>query len=155
MGPTRSLLAGLALLFGGCVSATTPDDGTRRHIAELEEEDVELHAERAALGRRFGAVLESVHPPSGEAHVVVSCPGCLACPAIDAVVIDVRPELELVVLDKGKQDGVKVGYSFTVYLGTIFKGIVHITDVQEGTSTGSIRSTKAPILRGDSATTVL
>jgi hypothetical protein len=138
MGQTRSLLAGVALVLAGCVSATAPDDSARRHVVELEEENAELHAERDALDRRFGAVMETVYQPS-----------------IEGLVVEVNPERQLVVIDKGAQHEVEVGFVFTVYSGTTFKGLVRITDVREEMSSGAIFGEKNPIARGDSATTTL
>jgi hypothetical protein len=41
---------------------------------------------------------------------------------IDAQVLEVKPALGLITLNKGLSDGVRVGLAFDVYLGTIYKG---------------------------------
>lgn len=76
-------------------------------------------------------------------------------PSIEAVILEVRPELGLVILNKGERDGVKKDYVFDVYRWSTYKGQVRIQDVQEGESTGLILNEMNPIGRGDAATTSL
>jgi hypothetical protein len=76
-------------------------------------------------------------------------------PLIEAVVLEVKPDLELLVLDRGEKDGVKVGFVFDVYRGSTYKGQVRIQDVQETTSSGRIVHAMNPMANGDSATTQL
>jgi hypothetical protein len=123
--------------------ASSPE--AERRIAELEEENALLREQVDALSARLGETLIN----SGNAPVRPSFP------SIEALVLDVKRELELVVLDKGKMDGVEVGFVFDVYRGATYRGLVRITDVQNGISVGKILSQKSPIVRGDSATTSL
>jgi hypothetical protein len=137
MSPTRSLLACFAMVLAGCVSATAPDDGARRLDAKLEEESAALYAERVMLNRRFEGCIDVLLPP------------------IEGLVLEVNPERQIVVIDKGAQHDVEVGFVFTVFSGTTYKGLVRITDVREEMSAGAIFGEKHTIVRGDSATTVL
>lgn len=76
-------------------------------------------------------------------------------PAIDAVVLEVNHTLGVVVLNKGLQDGVRVGYHFDVYLGTKYKGFVLVEDAQEATCSARILNEASEIATGDSAATEL
>lgn len=79
----------------------------------------------------------------------------LVPPPIDASILEMEPSSKLVVLDKGKEDFVEIGYVFDVYRGSTYKGRVKVTEVQERTCTCEILSEKNPIVAGDSATTTL
>jgi len=74
---------------------------------------------------------------------------------IDAAVLEVDHDLQTVVLDKGQEDGARVGYTFHVYRGKKYKGTVLVTEVRETTCSARIADVKSPIAVGDSATTVL
>jgi uncharacterized protein DUF6438 len=74
---------------------------------------------------------------------------------IDAVVLEVDHELQIIVLDKGLKDGARVGYLLDVYLDSKYKGIVQVEEVQETTCLARILSEKNAIAVGDSATTSL
>lgn len=115
-------------------------------IAELEEENTPLEEQVNSLRARLEHILQVVG-----ASVSID----LVVPRVDASVLDVHRALKLVVLDKGKKDGVEPGFDFHVYRGSTFKGMVKIQDVRETTSTGLIFSEKNPIEAGDSAGTVL
>jgi hypothetical protein len=127
----------------GCVTRATSPAAERR-IAELERENAELKGQVETLGKRLEGVVHT------DVLFSTICP-----PAIEAMVLDVKRDLNLVVLNKGKKDDVKVGYVFDVYLGSTYKGQVRIQDVQEGMSSGLIINEVNPIARGDSATTSL
>lgn len=81
--------------------------------------------------------------------------GVVESQRIDAEVLEVTSELKLVVVNKGRLDGVQVGTTFLVYLGSQYKGQVLIQAVHETTSSGLILSEKKSISVGDSATTSL
>jgi hypothetical protein len=132
------------MVLSSCVSAsrTSPED--QRRIAELEEENSVLRTELDTLRKRLDLIIRV--DPVGEHGVP---------PPIDALVLEVSSEPMLVVLDKGEQDGVELGFVFDLYLGSTCKGQVRITEVQRRTSTGTILFQKHAIARGDSATTQL
>jgi prefoldin subunit 5 len=113
----------------------------------------DLKSERSALQdqvQQLNTRLEVVFAQTGlDASIL------FAQPKIDANVLDVNPELKLVVLNKGQKDGVKPGFTFSVYRGSEYKGEVRIQDVQESMSSGLIKQSRAAISRGDSATTRL
>lgn len=115
-------------------------------IGDLEGEKVALASDVEKLQTRLDVVVKRTNTPLNE--VMVQKP-------IDAVVLDVNKDLKLVILNKGKKDEVKVGYTFDVYRGTQYKGQVQIRDVQEGISSGIITSEASPIGKGDSASTSL
>lgn len=140
----------LACLIGpmllGCASQADSHEECSRRIAELEVENRALSEQIDALESRLQLVLERTG-----VHVINDA----WPPPIDALVLDVNRDLKLVVLNKGKQDGVKEGYTFTIYRGSQYKGLVRVQDVQEGMCSALITGEKAPIERGDSATTSL
>jgi hypothetical protein len=115
-------------------------------IADLQGERTALQDQVAQLNTR----LEVVFSETG-----LDASSVFAQPKIDANVLDVNPDLNLVVLNKGQKDGVKPGYTFSVYRGSEYKGEVRIQDVQESMSSGLIKQARAAINRGDSATTRL
>jgi hypothetical protein len=117
--------------------------GSPSLIEKLELENAALREQVQTLRNRLGEVQG------------VDVPICLSFPAIDAHVLEVSRDSKLVVLDRGEQAGVEVGYVFDVYLGSRYKGRVRITTVQASTSSGLILSEKNPIAAGDNATTVL
>ncbi len=123
----------------GCATTSRTDIASAERIDELERENANLREQIETLQEM---VAQSI-PPFG-----------VACgPRIEATVLDVQHDLRLVVLDKGKKDGVKVGYVFFISPGSTYKGAVRIQDVQEGMSSGLILNEKSLIARGDFATT--
>jgi len=115
-------------------------------IGDLEKEKADLVAQVDSLNTRLEVIFRKTNLTAGEVF---------AQPKIDAVVLDVNKDLKFVVLNKGKKDDVKVGYTFDVYRGSQFKGQVRIQDVQDGISSGLIINEMNPIGRGDSASTSL
>src|SRR5262245_1960510 len=85
----------------------------------------------------------------------IKLPDVMAQPAIEARGLDVKKDLKLVILNKGKKDEVKVGYVFDIYRGSQYKGQVRIQDVQETMCSALILHEMNSIGRGDSATTSL
>src|SRR5262249_21786348 len=79
--------------------------------------------------------------------------GALDTPAIVARVLEVDEELHRVVLDKGLDDGVKVGFVFGIHRGATLVGLVRIQDVQASTSSGTIVYAHGPIHELDRAAT--
>lgn len=153
MSPCRSLIGALAsmslvTLLGCAAQENSVLESTQTRIEELERENAALVARIAALE---GQLREA--PAHGGVHWT-HCVS-LGQPTIDAVVLDVKEGLRIVVLDKGQRDGVKVGYVFDVYLGAQYKGQVRVQDVQETLCSGVIVHAMNPIARRDSATTSL
>jgi len=74
---------------------------------------------------------------------------------IDAQVLRVDRALGSIVLDKGLSDGVRVGNTFDVFLGSQYKGMVRVESVQDATCTARILFEKGEIASGDSASTML
>lgn len=79
-------------------------------------------------------------------------------PKIEAAVMSVNPDLKMVVLNKGSDDGVLAGFTFDIYRGSQYKGRVRVLTPQKEVSSAQIilvnPGTKA-ITQGDSATTSL
>src|SRR5262245_11607728 len=144
-----ALLVVLALpaSLSGCASSASTEAKHARRITELETECATLRQQLETLRARM-RVIDAIDP-------VFVDPGYAVYPAIDASVLVVDHSHGTVTLDKGKRDGVEVGYVFSAYLGSQYKGQVRVLDVQDSTSTATIVVEKAPITSGDSATTSL
>jgi len=135
----------LSLVMLACASPRESGSSSdRARIAELEKENAELRETVEELEARITVITS---------HGDVSVDP--AYPKVDAFVLNVDREQNLVVLNQGKNDGVEIGFVFTLYRGSTFKGLVRITEVQPGMSTGLILNEKNAIATGDSATTVL
>ena len=115
-------------------------------IADLEKDKKDLQEQVDTLDARLAVVVKATGAKLTD---------FVSPPPIEALVLDVKKDLKLVILNKGKKDDVKVGYVFDIYRGSQYKGQVRIQDVQEGMSSGVILNEKDPIGRGDSATTSL
>jgi hypothetical protein len=140
------LLAALGTgLLLGCKTGQAPAE-VPAWVEDLERENAELRDRVETLELRLEVILRK----SG-----VQVKSTPAYPRIAAIVLDVKPELDLVLLDKGEKDGVKKGYHFVLYRGSTYKGEIRIQDVQESMSTGLILNEMNPIARGDAATTQL
>jgi len=74
---------------------------------------------------------------------------------VRAKVLAVRPEVNLVMLSVGSDDGVKKGYRFTVYRGEQYVGKVEVEKVFSDMSSARILTdwTKSQIKEGDDAST--
>ena len=143
--PRMDLTFALTLLLFPCACATAPAEpaGTLDRITKLERENAELRSRIDLLSEKVWELTPHIDP------------GIVDGPRIDGHVLDVKRDLNLVVLDKGKRDDVVVGFVFDVYSGAKYKGQVRITDVQERMCSGTILSEPSPIAPGDSATTGL
>ena len=114
-------------------------------IGDLEKERMQLGEEISTLDTRIAQIV---------AITGIDLTDLDAAPKIDGYVFDVNRDLKLVVINKGAKDNVKVGYTFSIYRGSQFKGQVRINDVQNELSSGTIvGGEKSPITRGDSAST--
>ncbi|MSR62441.1 MAG: hypothetical protein EXS08_08350 [Planctomycetes bacterium] len=142
----RTLTCALASL----AACRAPQEGDRepRRLAEMEAENVELRQRVATLTEQLEGIYRSLDIFSGPSV-------CDLPPAIDAEVLSVDAALRLLVLNKGKSDGVKPGYVFDLYRGVQYKGQVKVVDVQDSMCSASILNEKKPIEVGDSATTSL
>jgi len=120
-------------------NATRKIGDLEKQVAGLQEEVSDKDARIAMIINKTGANLTDFVAP----------------PKIDAFVLSVDRGLKLVVINKGKKDNVKEGFTFSVYRGSQFKGQVRIQDVQEGMSSGLILNEKNAITTGDSASTTL
>jgi chromosome segregation ATPase len=115
-------------------------------IGDLEGEKVALSEEVEKLNTRLAMVYDKTGIPASEIEAQAK---------IDGAVMRVERGLKFVVINKGRKDGVKEGYTFSIYRGSQFKGQVRIQDVQDGMCSGIIVNEKTPIETGDSATTNL
>lgn len=130
-------------------SVVPPPSPSAQRIAELERENAEMRGMIKELNMKVRELCLRLYGSFFGTEVVPSQP------RIDGHVLDVNRDQKLVVLDKGRRDGVELGYVFDVYLGSKYKGQVRITDVQEATCSGVILSQANPFAGGDSATTQL
>ena len=115
-------------------------------IGDLEGEKVALATDLENHKTRLEIIMRETN---------FSASNLISQPAIEALVLDVKKDLKLVILNKGKKDDVKVGYVFDIYRGSQYKGQVRIQDVQDSMASGLILNEKTAIGRGDSATTSL
>jgi hypothetical protein len=74
---------------------------------------------------------------------------------ISGTVLSVDPDDGLVVLDKGLDDGVEVGFTFSVYRGALFKGKVRVDRVEPHRCFARVFPEKSPMAPGDRAATRL
>src|SRR5262245_28335875 len=95
----RVALLSLSIVVSACLSGTPRAHESERRIAELEKENSELRPRVEALENRLEA-MEREREFIGGSLV------------IDARVTEVHRELKSVVIDRGKQDAVGVGYVF-------------------------------------------
>jgi len=116
------------------------------HIGDLENEKRAMQEQIDNLDTRLTMITKKTGINANE--IVAQKP-------IEALVLDIKKDLKLVIINKGKKDDVKVGYVFDIYRGSQYKGQVRIQDVQEGMASGVILNEKDAITRGDSATTSL
>ena len=114
-------------------------------IAGLEKKIVELSKEIESAG----VVLQAYKDKYGEISEIVSAP------ALSAKVSAVDEKLNIVVLSIGKDDGVKPGFTFTVYRGDQYVGKVVVDDVAKDHCSGYSKKElqKGSIQVGDDART--
>jgi hypothetical protein len=81
----------------------------------------------------------------------------MAMPRIEAMVAEVDPDYGFVILDKGKRDDVKRGFTFEVYRGGTYLGRVKVDETFDNYSTASIqlKAPDASMQRFDKASTYL
>jgi hypothetical protein len=115
-------------------------------IGDLEGEKLALVEQVDSLNTRLEVIMRETGTNAST---------FLSQPAIEALVLDVKKDLKLVILNKGKKDEIRVGYVFDIYRGSQYKGQVRIQDVQESMCSGIIMNERTAIGRGDSATTSL
>ena len=119
-------------------------DELDQKIAQLQKEKRKVVQEREDLESML-AQLEAKGIHVGTTEV----------PIIDAKVIRVDNELGAVVINRGKKDGVQVGYPFTIYRDEQFVARVYIMEVHEDYSLGRVDKQLAQKAAkvGDEATT--
>lgn len=115
-------------------------------IGDLEKTNADLVAQVDTLDTRLTALIERTGTSYGDTA---------AQKPIDAQVLKVDRNLKFVVINKGRADEVKPGYTFDIYRGSTYKGQIRIQDVQENMASGLIVTEKNAIATGDSATTTL
>ena len=83
--------------------------------------------------------------------------GLLGVPPLDAVVLAVRPEADLVILSLGHNDGVEEGHEFTVYRNKNFIAKVKVIRTTDDLAGARIlyQEGKASVQQNDKATTRL
>lgn len=119
-------------------------DSLDEKVAELEEQKRKLAEEREELESVLSQMeARGIHTDISEV------------PAIDAQVVRVDNEVGAVVLNRGKNADVKVGYPFTIYRGQEFVARAHVMEVHEDYSLARIDKelTWKDLETGDDATT--
>jgi DNA repair exonuclease SbcCD ATPase subunit len=131
------------------VAKKDAEDATRNamtRIADLETDKKSLAEQVDNLNTRLDVIVKQTGVKASDIY---------SQKQIEGLVLDVKKDLKLVIINKGKKDEVKVGYVFDIYRGSQYKGQVRIQDVQETMASGIILNEMNPIGRGDSATTSL
>jgi len=141
---TMSRLGAVGLLVSA-LACTAPRESDRLlpSIAELARQNVKLQAEVDALT----GSLRHLSQPSGTPVRIEHDQRTIA-----AHVLEAKRSFDLVVLDRGRRDGVAVGLVFEVRDGSKHKGEVYVAAVQRGTCSALILREWSPIGRGDGAT---
>lgn len=145
MKPWRALLV-LSPLWSSCAGVEPTRQESTWRIEELEREIDKLNARIDELLRQ-----EELLRLADSAYVIT----CPFPPKVDARVIELVPGHPFVYLDAGHADGVRDGYTFSVYNAATFKGQVKVVKVEEHRSLAVVIGEKRPIASGDSATTGL
>ena len=119
-------------------------------IAELEKANAQLSEKVSSLETEIGTLV---------AITGVSRNQFEAVPEIEGAVLEADTDsgTGLVVLNVGKDKGVKRGYVFHVYRGNQYKGEVRVENVQDGFCSAVVVGTAngRQIAQGDRATTIL
>ncbi|MBI1381474.1 MAG: hypothetical protein GC161_10365 [Planctomycetaceae bacterium] len=91
------------------------------------------------------------------AHITnTSLSDVVAQPLIEGAVVALDPGLGLVILNRGSTHGVKVGNTFEVHAGGVYKGQVRVVNVFDDKASATVeRKGNAPIAQGDRASTRL
>lgn len=142
----RILCILLCLAPLACRASAGPDLSLVEKIQAVNEENNLLRLRIEELEARLAGM-----PQRPKADL----PICIVRPPIVAAVLEADDEARLVVLDKGLQDGVKIGYVFDIYLNSTYKGQVYIYNANETLSFGRIVIERICIAKGDLATTAL
>ena len=132
------------------VDADGEIEGLNNSISDQDAEIVALSRTISELETQLTTVVELTG---------VSFSQITAQPAIDAIVVravhDISPGL--VALNRGAEDGVKVGYTFEIYNGSQYKGQVRVENVRQNGCTALVTTSVSGtrIGQGDSAATRL
>ncbi|MFN0057303.1 MAG: hypothetical protein ACKVX7_02505 [Planctomycetota bacterium] len=119
---------------------TEEADGYRTELVSLTEERDSQSLLIRAIEQKYPKVIEDIVTKR-------------VLPPLDGVVVSVRDNLVVLSIGKGS-DGVKEGYTFTVYRGSNYIATVQVTHVTEDMAAASILYPEAAkIQNGDLATT--
>ncbi|HOX36687.1 MAG TPA: hypothetical protein PL033_01755 [Candidatus Brocadiia bacterium] len=126
----------------------------QKNIDQLQEEKKEL----VQTNKKISQDLAKMENAWQEAQQLVTLPDVGEFPPpLDATVIDYRNDLNLVVLNVGREQGVKVNYKFTVYRADAYVGKVVVDMVDDGVCTArpvdGMQAEGQEIQVGDAATT--
>ena len=127
----------------------------REHLATALKEKERVESDLAHAKWMLDMIQERLHVDIGE---VFGAGGGKPIPAIDAQVLAVDPETNLVMLSVGKDDDVEKGFVFSVYRNDKFIGKVRVVRVLQDMSAAVILQEfhgKEDIQEGDHASTRL
>lgn len=123
---------------------TNKIDQLDKRIAELQQEKRKVVQEREDLESMLAQMeAKGIHVSTTQV------------PVIDGKVVRVDNELGAVVINKGKESGVKIGYPFTIYRNSNFVAQVYVMEVHEDYSLARVdrQLAKNQLEVGDQATT--
>ncbi len=116
---------------------------------ELAENQAQLTTVSAKLTEANDVFEAAIAMGINLEEIVVNTPA----PAIDGVVMAIRPDANLVVLSVGSNDNVRIGHEFTIYRHDTFVGKVKVTKVTPDLSGARIMFSERAIDQGDRAST--
>jgi len=136
----------------------TQNSELRKEKAELEDLRDQLKASLAQAEQTIGLhneVFAELRSRNIEYRNILD--SFLAMPTIRAKVVSVKPDAGMIVLNVGKEDGVKKNFTFTVHRGPKFVAKVSVFEVRDDISAAMIdvKAKGAAIQRGDNAWTRL
>jgi hypothetical protein len=121
----------IAALQGDITKLGVQIDGLNATVTAKESDILGVKAERQHLARRVTAQAALIE--LAEERLGVSLPPRLQKEVIGhiAAVSDAGPNGTDVTIDRGKRDGVQLGYVFAICDGNVVKGLVEVTEIDE------------------------
>ena len=131
-----------------CLEPSPEIESLRSEIRNLERRLAQLEIERLDLESAVASRRQKIDALLGKRHAAPSIRG-------QVLFLSETASGPLAVINRGSDEGVKVGTTFEIYREATYKGRVEVTDVQGDTCFGKILLAPWPMNRGDQATTKL
>jgi hypothetical protein len=136
------------------MESTEETERLRSESRELKAVLEDLKKRHLELARKWAEHLREHERDGGYDHAPPP-QETLAIPKIDGRVVGVSQKINLLVISVGEEDGVKVGFEFTIYRGTTYVGKMVVERVYPRQSAGRVipEKTKDRVQPGDCVTT--